>query len=99
MTSPNQPFEAEVRSNGDGLIEGADLMKRSVEWMERSAEQKYAYNFRWLGRPIIEFPQDIVAIQVQSGTTTSSPGPTPIASSERWIADVYEGSAIACLQP
>jgi len=26
-------------------------------------KQKYLYNFDWLGRPIIQYPQDIVAIQ------------------------------------
>src|SRR5450432_4030774 len=35
------------------------------------------------------------AIHVASGTTTSSPGPTPSAISARWIADVQEGSAMA----
>src|SRR5262245_43906342 len=39
------------------------------------------------------------AIQVTSGTTTSSPGPTPSAKSARWIADVHDGSAIACGTP
>ncbi|CAM8431154.1 CmcI Cephalosporin hydroxylase [Candidatus Methylopumilus universalis] len=28
-----------------------------------SVNQKYSYNFEWLGRPIIQYPQDIVALQ------------------------------------
>ncbi|MFH1903485.1 MAG: cephalosporin hydroxylase family protein [Candidatus Omnitrophota bacterium] len=28
-----------------------------------SAQPKYSYNFSWLGRPIIQYPQDIVAMQ------------------------------------
>ncbi|MDR1086139.1 MAG: cephalosporin hydroxylase family protein [Deltaproteobacteria bacterium] len=28
-----------------------------------SAKNKYSYHFRWLGRPIIQIPQDIVAMQ------------------------------------
>lgn len=28
-----------------------------------TAEYKYTYNFSWMGRPIIQFPQDIVAMQ------------------------------------
>src|SRR5262245_45992026 len=39
------------------------------------------------------------AIHVTSGTITSSPGPTPSAISARWIADVHDGSAIACFTP
>jgi cephalosporin hydroxylase len=29
----------------------------------KSAEHRYSYNFSWLGRPIIQYPQDIVATQ------------------------------------
>ena len=36
-----------------------------------------------------------VAIQVASGTITSSPGPIPRPASARWMAEVAEGSAIA----
>lgn len=32
-------------------------------FMERSFAHKYSYNFDWLGRPIIQYPQDIVAMQ------------------------------------
>ena len=28
-----------------------------------STAPKYSYNFAWLGRPIIQYPQDIVAMQ------------------------------------
>jgi len=35
----------------------------SNEWLVKSAEKKYSYNFNWLGRPIIQYPQDIVAMQ------------------------------------
>lgn len=37
--------------------------KLSREWTISSAEKRYFYNFDWLGRPIIQYPQDIVAIQ------------------------------------
>ncbi|MBS0372160.1 MAG: cephalosporin hydroxylase family protein [Proteobacteria bacterium] len=33
------------------------------QWVNRSAASKYTYNFRWLSRPIIQYPQDIVAMQ------------------------------------
>jgi len=29
----------------------------------RSCEHKYSYNFSWLGRPIIQYPQDLMAMQ------------------------------------
>ncbi|MFA6321559.1 MAG: cephalosporin hydroxylase family protein [Candidatus Omnitrophota bacterium] len=31
--------------------------------MLESTPTKYSYNFRWLGRPIIQYPQDIIAMQ------------------------------------
>lgn len=31
--------------------------------MIASSKYKYGYNFKWLGRPIIQMPTDIVALQ------------------------------------
>lgn len=31
--------------------------------MQASIAEKYSYHFTWLGRPIIQYPQDIVALQ------------------------------------
>lgn len=39
------------------------LATLSQEWFLQSAEHKYSYNFSWLGRPIIQYPQDIIAAQ------------------------------------
>jgi cephalosporin hydroxylase len=33
------------------------------EWFENSVVGKYSYNFKWMGIPIIQYPQDIVAMQ------------------------------------
>jgi len=35
----------------------------TIDWIIKSAEIKYTYNFSWLGRPIIQFPQDMIAMQ------------------------------------
>ncbi len=44
---------------------GADtrLYALTREWFERSSRHEYPYHFTWLGLPIIQFPQDIVAMQ------------------------------------
>ena len=39
------------------------LDKLAINFINRSAKYKYVYNFTWLGRPIIQLPQDIVMIQ------------------------------------
>ncbi len=45
--------------------QGADVAFRAVtdRWIESSVENKYTYNFTWMGRPIIQYPQDILAVQ------------------------------------
>ena len=40
-----------------------ELHKMGNKFITDSAKYKYSYHFEWLGRPIIQFPQDIVAIQ------------------------------------
>jgi cephalosporin hydroxylase len=40
-----------------GLKDAAD------EFLTKSAEVNYSYNFEWMGRPIIQYPQDMIAIQ------------------------------------
>ncbi|AJZ76702.1 cephalosporin hydroxylase [Candidatus Nitrosotenuis cloacae] len=35
----------------------------SKKWFSQTYKHEYSYHFRWLGRPIIQYPQDIVALQ------------------------------------
>lgn len=35
----------------------------AAQFINRTAPYKYVYNFKWLGRPVIQFPQDLIAIQ------------------------------------
>ncbi len=39
------------------------IAKAGHEFVRQSTQPKYSYNFSWLGRPIIQYPQDIVAMQ------------------------------------
>jgi cephalosporin hydroxylase len=39
------------------------LSDHAQAFMQESLAPKYSYNFSWLGRPIIQYPQDIVAMQ------------------------------------
>jgi cephalosporin hydroxylase len=51
--------EEHVKSMGGDL----ELRRKSIEWMLHADKYKYTYNFSWLGRPIIKFPNDIMALQ------------------------------------
>jgi cephalosporin hydroxylase len=58
-----EAFEQEVRDNVLGMKADDDLRAFSRMWARAVARYRYAYNFRWMGRPIIQVPQDIVAMQ------------------------------------
>ena len=40
-----------------------NLVQLCAEFMRLSAKERYSYGFEWFGRPIIQYPQDIVAFQ------------------------------------
>lgn len=40
-----------------------DLAKKAADFFAGTVAAKYSYNFDWLGIPIIQYPQDIVAMQ------------------------------------
>lgn len=61
--TPQQQFATERESR---LLEyGQDdaFKTLSRQWLQTSMDKKYVYNYDWLGRPIIQYPQDMVAIQ------------------------------------
>jgi cephalosporin hydroxylase len=39
------------------------MRQESVNWLSEVWKYKYAYHFSWMGRPIIQLPQDIIALQ------------------------------------
>ena len=40
-----------------------NLEELTRKWFAGANERRYSYNFKWMGRPIIQYPQDIVAVQ------------------------------------
>jgi cephalosporin hydroxylase len=56
-------FEDQKVENIKRMGEDDDAKALSVKFMHDTAKNKYTYNFTWLGRPIIQYPQDIVALQ------------------------------------
>lgn len=63
MKSQDEQFNEDVSRNISGLAADNELQAHSREWINQIALHKYTYNFRWLSRPIIQLPQDIVAMQ------------------------------------
>jgi len=53
-----QKREMILRAKGDPA-----LKKISLDWINATAPYRYVYHFSWMGRPMIQFPQDILAMQ------------------------------------
>lgn len=60
---PAKQHEAEVAENIRRLSADVDVHALSRIWIRETARHRYSYNFRWLGRPIIQYPQDVFALQ------------------------------------
>jgi cephalosporin hydroxylase len=60
---PIAQFEEEQRLLINGYKADTDWQEMSLRWTERAFRQKYMYNFSWLGRPVIQMPAEVVAVQ------------------------------------
>lgn len=56
-------FKKEVQDRVDENGRNAPLKAAAHAFMKESVAPKYSYNFSWMGRPIIQYPQDMVAMQ------------------------------------
>jgi cephalosporin hydroxylase len=56
-------FEKECAEEIKAQGRDRELLAASAEWLRRAGKNKYSYHFSWLGRPIIQVPQDILALQ------------------------------------
>jgi cephalosporin hydroxylase len=56
-------FEAEVIDRIDRNPKDTSLLQATRDFISSAVLPKYCYNFSFLGRPIIQFPQDMVAVQ------------------------------------
>jgi len=56
-------FRAEINNRKGSETKDRQLRATGMEFMLASLAPKYSYNFKWLGRPIIQYPQDMIAMQ------------------------------------
>jgi cephalosporin hydroxylase len=59
MTEFEQDVHRRLKRNADD----ANLSRSARDFMEASIASQYSYNWFWLGRPIIQYPQDVCAMQ------------------------------------
>jgi len=51
--------DLEIDEQGGNL----EVLKLTQEWINKANQLKYSYHFDWMDRPIIQYPQDMVAMQ------------------------------------
>lgn len=61
--NPVELFRKQVAENVAALGDDKDVQALSRIWSRQTNRNGYTYNFTWLGRPIIQYPQDMVAVQ------------------------------------
>lgn len=56
-------FEERNQRFIEQMAADTSLRELTRKWFNASTKYEYSYHFTWLGRPIIQFPQDVMAIQ------------------------------------
>jgi len=59
----NEEFRRELASRVAANGRDPELREAAQQFLAASVTPQYSYNFTWLGRPVIQYPQDIVAMQ------------------------------------
>ena len=63
MSDPIQDFIEERKQRIETNGENKKLKEAAREFNVASNKSQYSYNFSWMGRPIIQYPQDMIAMQ------------------------------------
>lgn len=58
-----EDFNIERMDSINRFSRDRNIQNISRAWTMETMRARYVYNFDWLGRPIIQYPQDVVAIQ------------------------------------
>lgn len=53
----------ENKESIERMTNDTELQAQARSFFKRTCEYRYSYNFTWLGRPIIQYPQDMMAMQ------------------------------------
>ena len=59
---PIQKFKIECEQEIQIQSEDEEFFALSQKWIKKANDLKYSYHFNWMGRPIIQYPTDILAL-------------------------------------
>ena len=63
MSDDSEDFKRSRADNINKMINDEFLIQQSKKFFDISLDYKYSYNFDWLGVPVIQYPQDLIALQ------------------------------------
>ena len=61
--NPIEQFKTEVKIGIAKQGNNNGIKKATADFLVESINSKYSYNFTWMGRPIIQYPQDMIVMQ------------------------------------
>jgi cephalosporin hydroxylase len=61
--SEYEKFKRECAGEIARMGDDPELAAATRSWMDRANRAKYSYHFEWMGRPVIQYPQDVLALQ------------------------------------
>ena len=61
--NPVEAFKEECKKRIELQGKNEKLLQVSSKFTEETIRAGYSYNFTWMGRPIIQYPQDMIAMQ------------------------------------
>lgn len=61
--SEYEKFKRECATEIAEMGADGELAHATRAWMDRANQKRYSYHFEWMGRPVIQYPQDVLAVQ------------------------------------
>ena len=61
--NPIEAYKEECKKRIELQGQNKELLEASTLFTNESIRSGYSYNFTWMGRPIIQYPQDMIAMQ------------------------------------
>ena len=58
----DKTFEKTNKKNISLMSKNSNFQELTKSWFKLSEKYQYSYHFSWMGRPIIQYPQDIIAL-------------------------------------
>lgn len=63
MTDDRDQFNKRNHDMVEAMSKDTQFQSTTQSWLNQSLQYEYSYHFKWMGIPIIQYPQDMVAMQ------------------------------------